>query len=176
MKRVDAVDSVEIIRRGHCSYRSPRCDCKFGVAQLGRVQGSEHGCGCPELGEVALVLAGLTEKQYVEAYRLGAIRAVRLRLRTSRVLRDARRPEEVPIRALGLSLRAMNALDNYGEHFDAKKQKWVRTDKLETVADVAIKVSADDLMLIRNCGRKSVREIRSALARFGLALRGEVAA
>lgn len=77
-KRVQAQAAAEIMRRQHCVYGGKgRCDCKFGVVAIGKSQGSEHGSGCPELSEIVLVLAGLTDAQFVRAHALGTKAALR---------------------------------------------------------------------------------------------------
>ena len=158
LKRTDAVVAVGIIQRGHCAYHSPRCDCKFGVVQLGRTQGSEHGSGCPELREIELVLAGLTNRQYAEAYRLGSKRAVRVLRGVEQRVRDKRDPAQIQIYAVHWSVRTANVLHNLGAR---------------TLADLSA-YSASDLLLVKNCGRKTVQEIRRMLARHGARLYGEV--
>lgn len=80
LKQREALAAAIIIQKSLCSYGGKsRCDCKFGVVELGKVRGGEHGCGCPELHVIAAVIAGLTEKQYRDAYARGTIKIAKAR-------------------------------------------------------------------------------------------------
>lgn len=66
-----AAASAEQIAHKLCAYTRQPCDCKFGVVACDGPRSSEHGSGCPELSEIAAVLAGMTEIQYRAAYKRG---------------------------------------------------------------------------------------------------------
>lgn len=71
--------SAEHITGKLCAYMSQPCDCKFGVVVTNGPRAHEHGSGCPELSEIAIVLAGMTEKQYAAAYGRGLRAVVEMR-------------------------------------------------------------------------------------------------
>lgn len=68
-------------------------------------------------------------------------------------------PEQVamPVEHLELSYRAENCLKNANVYTIGELVLW----------------TAKDLLKVKNCGKKSVREIRDELARLGLHLKGE---
>lgn len=62
------IKTVAKLRARCCSYIGPRCDCKFvndNTSETSIMTGSETGSGCPELMQVAFMLAQMTEQEFL---------------------------------------------------------------------------------------------------------------
>lgn len=70
VERSDLVLGLEAVQRRICSYGGGgRCDCKFGAHRPGAHAMSENGCGCPEVGRAAEILAAMTPAEYERVLR-----------------------------------------------------------------------------------------------------------
>ncbi len=84
-----------------------------------------------------------------------------------RVQSEIRTPEAWPITSLDLSVRAYNVLTREAWKPDPLTRP---TPEIASVGDL-VQWSARDLLKIKNCGRKTLKEIEGIVSRLGLALR-----
>jgi DNA-directed RNA polymerase alpha subunit len=114
-----------------------------------------------QLGE-HLTLAGVLSREHVELFsdaRDGLLYALAVEMGTEEACAFCFEDLEHPIQVLDLSARATRIL---------------LEENIDKIVEL-VRLSANDLSSFKDCGTLTIHEIRRALGKIGLALRGEIA-